>query len=473
MTVTVHVVGGGLAGSEAAFQLAERGHRVVLHEMRGVRGTAAHQTDRLAELVCSNTFKSTELTNAHGLLKAEMRLLGSVVLEGADVARVAAGSALAVDRDVFSATVSDRVTAHPLITVTREEVTAIPDAPCLIATGPLTSDALAESVRARLGVQSLAFYDAIAPIVSVESVDQSIAFRAARWNKETMPAASEVQGEGTGRGAGDGEQGSAEGEDHASAAEPEGAYLNCPMDKAQYEAFLDALTTADQFTAHEFDSAPYFEGCMPVEEMARRGRESLRFGPMKPIGLRDPRTGRRPWAVVQLRREDRAGRMWNLVGCQTRLRIPEQQRVFRLIPGLEGAEFLRFGSIHRNTYLNAPAALTPHLSLRDDPQVLFAGQLTGVEGYTESTATGLLAAINLSRLLEGNEPVLPPPVTMLGALYRHLREADPAHFQPMNANFGLLEELAAPPRDKMKKRELYAERSLAAMREWMTANGLR
>ncbi len=472
MTATVHVVGGGLAGSEAAFQLAERGHRVVLHEMRGVRGTAAHQTDRLAELVCSNTFKSTELTNAHGLLKAEMRLLGSIVLAAADSARVAAGSALAVDRDLFSTAVHDRIVSHPLITVTREEVSAIPAAPCLIATGPLTSDALAERVRARLGIQSLAFYDAIAPIVSIESVDEGVAFRAARWNKETMPNPSLVQGEGAGRGAGERVDGSAPEPGPEGTAEPEGAYLNCPMDKAQYEAFLDALTTADQFTAHEFDSAPYFEGCMPVEEMARRGRESLRFGPMKPIGLRDPRTGRRPWAVVQLRREDRAGRMWNLVGCQTRLRTPEQQRVFRMIPGLEGAEFLRFGSIHRNTYLNAPAALTPHLSLRDDRQVLFAGQLTGVEGYTESTATGLLAAINLSRLLAGQDPVLPPPVTMLGALYRHLREADPAHFQPMNANFGLLEELPEPPRDKLKKRELYAERSLAAMREWMAENEL-
>ncbi len=472
MTVTVHVVGGGLAGSEAAFQLAERGHRVALHEMRGVRGTPAHQTDRLAELVCSNTFKSTELTNAHGLLKAEMRLLGSLVLQAADSARVAAGSALAVDRDLFSAAVHDRIVTHARITVTREEVTAIPAAPCLIATGPLTSDALVESVRARLGVQSLAFYDAIAPIVSIESVDQGVAFRAARWNKETMPSSSQVQGKGAECGEGEGKDRSAEEEGGAAPAEPEGAYLNCPMNKEQYEGFLDALTTADQFTAHEFDSAPYFEGCMPVEEMARRGRESLRFGPMKPIGLRDPRTGRRPWAVVQLRAEDRAGRMWNLVGCQTRLRIPEQQRVFRLIPGLEGAEFLRFGSIHRNTYLNAPAALTPHLSLRDDPQVLFAGQLTGVEGYTESTATGLLAAINLSRLLAGKEPVLPPPVTMLGALYRHLREADPAHFQPMNANFGLLEELPEPPRDKLKKRELYAERSLAAMREWIAENGL-
>jgi len=406
---------------------------VVLHEMRGVRGTPAHQTDRLAELVCSNTFKSTEVTNAHGLLKAEMRLLGSLVLEAADAARVAAGSALAVDREVFSAYVHGRVTAHPRITLTREEVTGFPPAPCLISTGPLTSDALAESVRSRL--------------VSSESIDQSVAFRAARWNKETMPA-------------------------EAQAPDDEGAYLNCPMDKAQYEAFLDALALGDQFTAHEFDAAPYFEGCMPVEEMARRGRESLRFGPMKPVGLRDPRTGRRPWAVVQLRREDRSGRMWNLVGCQTRLRIAEQQRVFRMIPGLEGAEFLRFGSIHRNTYLNAPAALTPHLSLRDDPQVLFAGQLAGVEGYTESTATGLLAAINLTRLLAGREPVLPPPVTMLGALYRHLREADPAHFQPMNANFGLLEELPEVPRDKMRKRELYAERSLAAMRAWIGEHGL-
>ncbi len=451
----VYVVGGGLAGSEAAFQLAERGHRVVLHEMRGVRGTDAHKTDRLAELVCSNTFKSTEVTNAHGLLKAEMRLLGSVVLQGADAARVAAGSALAVDRDAFSEYVHERVTSHPLVSLTRAEVLTVPEAPAIIATGPLTSDALAEAVRARLGVQSLAFYDAIAPIVSVESIDHEVAFRAARWNKETMPSEA---GEGAGCGAG--------------AEEPVGAYLNCAMDKAQYDAFIDALSAADQFTAHEFDKVPYFEGCMPVEEMARRGRESLRFGPMKPIGLRDPRTGKRPWAVVQLRREDRAGRMWNLVGFQTRLRIAEQQRVLRTIPGLEGAEFLRYGSIHRNAYVNSPAALTPHLSLRDDPAVLFAGQLTGVEGYTESTATGLLAAINLSRIIVGQEPVIPPPTTMLGALYRYLREADPAHFQPMNANFGLLEELPEVPRDKAKKREMYAARSLAVMRAWIAEHAL-
>ena len=456
---SVHVIGGGLAGSEAAFQLAERGHHVVLHEMRGVRGTEAHKTDRLAELVCSNTFKSTEVTNAHGLLKAEMRLLGSVVLQGADAARVAAGSALAVDRDLFSAFVHERVMNHPHVTVRREEVLEVPSSPAIIATGPLTSDAFAERVGARLGVKSLAFYDAIAPIVAVESIDHHVAFRAARWDKETMPAEERAQAQ-------------AQSPNADVPSEGEGAYLNCAMDKAQYEAFIDALAAADQFTAHEFDKVPYFAGCMPVEEMARRGRESLRFGPMKPIGLRDPRTGRRPWAVVQLRREDRAGRMWNLVGFQTRLRIAEQQRVLRTIPGLEGAEFLRFGSIHRNAYVNSPAALTPHLSLRDDPAVLFAGQLTGVEGYTESTATGLLAAINLSRLIAGREPVLPPPTTMLGALYRHLREADPAHFQPMNANFGLLEEVPAVPRDKGKKREMYAERSLAVMQAWISEHAL-
>ncbi len=430
------VIGGGLAGSEAAWQLAERGHDVVLHEMRGVRGTPAHQTDRLAELVCSNTFKSTELSNAHGLLKAEMRLLGCMILRAADEARVAAGSALAVDRDVFSARVQEWVTAHPRIRVERGEAATLPDVG-IVATGPLTSDSLAAAIRERLGVESLAFYDAIAPIVSVESIDETIVFRASRWGKETMEG-----------------------------ADAEGAYLNCPFTREEYEAFINALGTADQFTAHEFDAVPYFEGCMPVEEMARRGRETLRFGPMKPIGLRDPRTGRDAWAVAQLRMEDRAGRMWNIVGFQTRLRIPEQQRVFRMIPGLADAEFLRFGSIHRNSYLNSPAALTPHLSLRDAPTTLFAGQITGVEGYTESTASGLLAAINLSRLLGGDEPVVPPPTTMLGALYRHLREADPRHFQPMNANFGLMDDLPERVRDKRLKREKLAERALGEMRQW-------
>jgi methylenetetrahydrofolate--tRNA-(uracil-5-)-methyltransferase len=439
---SVTVVGGGLAGSEAAWQLATRGYHVKLHEMRPVHTTPAHKTDRLAELVCSNTFKSTETTNAHGLLKAEMRLLGSIILEAADVARVPGGSALAVDRDVFSSAVTERIEGESRITVLRNEATSL-DGPAIIATGPLTSDKLAEAIRARLGVGGLAFYDAIAPIIDRDSIDDSIVFRASRYGKETMEGADE-----------------------------EGAYLNCPMTREQYDAFLEALISADQFHGHEFDEVPYFEGCMPVEVMAKRGRDTLRFGPMKPVGLRDPRTGRDAYAIIQLRQEDRAGRMWNVVGFQTRLRIPEQQRVLRMIPGLEQAEFLRYGSIHRNSYLNSPAALTPHLSLRDEPTVLFAGQITGVEGYTESSATGLLAGINLSRLLAGEDPVIPPPTTMLGALYRYLREADPKHFQPMNANFGLVDDLPEKIRDKKRKRELLAERALAGLQPWIEETNL-
>jgi methylenetetrahydrofolate--tRNA-(uracil-5-)-methyltransferase len=434
--MNVHVVGAGLAGSEAAWQLAERGIDVSLHEMRPARTTPAHVTGLCAELVCSNTFKSTERSNAHGLLKEELRRLNSLVLTAADTARVAAGSALAVDREVFARAVTNVLESHPRIRIVREEVLQLPS-PGIIATGPLTSDALAEAVRARIGVDRLAFFDAIAPIVARDSIDMSVAYRASRYGKETMQD-----------------------------ADAEGAYINCPMTREEYEAFLDALTSADQYPGHDFESVPYFEGCMPVEEMARRGRESLRFGPMKPVGLRDPRTGRIPYAVVQLRMEDRAERMWNIVGCQTRLRHGEQQRVFRLIPGLEHAEFLRFGSMHRNSYLNTPAALTPHLSLRDDALTLFAGQITGVEGYTESTATGLVAGINMARLLSGDAPTLPPPTTMLGALYRYLRESDPSNFQPMNANFGLIDDLPQAPRDKRLRRELTAERALAHLDAW-------
>ena len=404
--------------------------------MRPVKQTPAHHTDRFAELVCSNTFKSTETSNAHGLLKAEMRILGSMILECADEARVQAGSALAVDRDVFSAAVTQRITTHPNIEIRRDEVTTV-EGPAVIATGPLTSDALAEFMRTRLGTNALAFYDAIAPIVSRESIDESIAFTASRYDRETMEGAEEG-----------------------------GAYLNCPMTRDEYEAFIAALTNADQFHGHEFDEVPYFEGCMPVEVAAKRGPDTLRFGPLKPVGLTDPRNGKRPWAVVQLRREDRNGNMWNIVGFQTRLRIPEQQRVLRMIPGLADAEFLRYGSIHRNSYVNSPGALTPHLSARDDETLLFAGQITGVEGYTESSATGLIAGINLSRMLTGQAPEIPPPVTMIGALYRYLREADPRHFQPMNANFGLLDDLPEPIRDKKKKREKFAERALAEIAEW-------
>lgn len=439
----VHVIGAGLAGSEAAWQLAERGVDVMLYEMRPVRTTPAHKTERCAELVCSNTFKSTEKSNAHGLLKQEMRLLGSLILNAADSARVAAGSALAVDRDVFAAAVTERLTAHPRIRIIREEITALPS-PSIIATGPLTSDALSSVIQARLGVDALAFYDAIAPIVARDSVDMRIAFRASRYDKETMEGVDAL----------------------------DGAYLNCPFSREEYDAFLDALTSADQYAAHDFDDVPYFEGCMPVEESARRGRETLRFGPMKPVGLRDPRTGRTPWAVVQLRTEDKGERMWNLVGCQTRMRHAEQLRVFRLVPGLAEAEFLRYGSMHRNTYLNTPASLTPHLSLRDDHLTLVAGQLTGVEGYTESAATGLLAGINMARMLAGEEPVIPPPTTMLGALYRYLREADATKFQPMNANFGLVDDLADPPRDKRLKRERLADRALTHLAAWRDAQTL-
>ncbi|MGK2963091.1 MAG: methylenetetrahydrofolate--tRNA-(uracil(54)-C(5))-methyltransferase (FADH(2)-oxidizing) TrmFO [Gemmatimonadaceae bacterium] len=442
MIKRVTVIGGGLAGSEAAWQLAERGYRVDLIEMRPVKQTPAHHTDRLAELVCSNTFKSTETTNAHGLLKAEMRVLGSMILECADVARVQAGSALAVDRDVFAAAVTVRIESHPLIEISRREATVI-EGPCVVATGPLTSDALAAAMQERLGTGALAFYDAIAPIVSRDSIDETIAFTASRYGRETMDDPAE-----------------------------EGAYLNCPMNRDEYDAFIEALTSADQFHGHEFDEVPYFEGCMPVEVSAARGRDTLRFGPMKPVGLIDPRTGRRPWAVVQLRREDRNGNMWNVVGFQTRLRIPEQQRVLRLIPGLQDAEFLRYGSIHRNSYLNSPAALTPHLSARNDDTILFAGQITGVEGYTESAATGLLAGINLSRILTREDPVIPPAVTMVGALYRYLREAQPRHFQPMNANFGLLDDLAEPVRDKKLKRVKFAERALEEMAAWSRDNGI-
>jgi methylenetetrahydrofolate--tRNA-(uracil-5-)-methyltransferase len=429
------VVGGGLAGCEAAWALAERGFRVRLHEMRPVKQTPAHQTDRLAEIVCSNTFKSIEPTNAHGLLKLELRMLGSILLEAADAARVPGGTALAVDRQVFSQLVTQRISAHPNIEVVRGEISELPS-PAVIATGPLTSDALAAAIARRLGVASLAFYDAIAPIVSLDSLNLDRLYRLSRYGK------------------GGGED-----------------YLNAPMDQTQYEAFIDALMAADQFSGHAFDSietiqdaTPYFEGCLPVEEMARRGRETLRHGPMKPFGLADPRTGREPHAVVQLRQDDRAGRMWNLVGFQTRLKIPDQQRVFSTIPGLEQAEFLRYGSIHRNTYINAPAVLTSHLSTRDDERLVFAGQMVGVEGYTESLGTGLLAGINLARLLSGEEPAIPPDVTMLGALLRYVSEASPDHFQPMNANFGLLPELPEKIRDKQKKKEMLAERALDAMR---------
>jgi methylenetetrahydrofolate--tRNA-(uracil-5-)-methyltransferase len=429
--VNVSVVGGGLAGCEAAWALAESGVSVTLFEMRPELSSPAHETDRLAEIVCSNSFKSVDTSNAHGLLKAELRMLGSLLLTIADETRVPAGSALAVDRSLFSQRATELVTSHPNISVKREEITEL-ISPAIIATGPLTSDHLAEVIRERLGVDSLTFFDSIAPILSAESLDMSVLYPLSRY----------------GKGSGD-------------------DYLNAPLTEAQYRALVEALLAADQYVAHEFEKTPYFEGCLPVEELARRGPETLRFGPMKPVGLPDPSTGREPYAVVQLRREDKTGQMWNLVGFQTKMRQQDQGRVLRTIPGLGSADFLRFGSMHRNTYLNAPATLTTHLSTKHDDRLLFAGQLTGVEGYTESLGTGILAGHNMVRLLQGMAPKIPPPETMLGGLLRYVSEADSDNFQPMNANFGLLPPLEVRVRKKRERKERMAERALESMRDFV------
>jgi len=428
--VTVRVVGGGLAGCEAAWALAESGVSVTLFEMRPIVSSPAHDTDLLAEVVCSNSFKSIETSNPHGLLKAELRLLGSLLLDVADAARVPAGAALAVDRKLFSEEVTSRVTTHPNIDVRREEITELPS-PAIVATGPLTSDGLAEAIRQRLGVDALAFFDSIAPIVSAESLDMSVLYALSRY----------------GKGSGD-------------------DYLNSPLTEAEYYTLIEELISAEQYPAHEFERTPYFEGCLPVEELARRGPETLRFGPMKPVGLVNPTSGEEPYAVVQLRREDRAGQMWNLVGFQTKMRQAEQRRVLRSVPGLADAEFLRYGSMHRNSYLNSPVALSPHLSARDDAKLLFAGQLTGVEGYTESLGTGILAGHNMARLLTGEAPKIPPRESMLGALVHYVTNADPGDFQPMNANFGLLPPLETRVRKKRERREKLAARALERMTEF-------
>ena len=435
MSDRVMVVGGGLAGCEAALQLANAGHDVTLVEMRPVRGTEAHQSENLGELVCTNSFKSVHPTNAHGQLKREMRALGSVLLDCADATSVPAGSALAVDRQLFSEAMTHAVDSHPGIEVVREEGGELPEGPAIVATGPLTSDALSSAIQRALGDEGLAFYDAIAPIVHRDSLDESIVFEAGRFEEDSD-------------------------------------YLNCPMNKTEYLVFIEALLAGDVYEGPDWDAVPYFEGCLPIEVMASRGEDTPRFGPMKPIGLTDPRSGARPYAVVQLRREDRAGQMWNLVGFQTRLRTGAQKSVFQLIPGLERCEFLRWGSIHRNAYLNFPACLTPHGSLKERPDLIFAGQLTGVEGYTESAASGILAGINLGRVLRREPPVVPPPTTMLGGLFRYLRESAPDRFQPMNSNWGLVDPLKQRVKNKAQKREMLAERAETDFRTWMEASGI-
>ncbi len=427
------VIGGGLAGSEAAWQAASRGARVTLYEMRPKAPTQAHKTEFLAELVCSNSLGSSDVLNAPGILKEEMRRLNSLVLRVADEVRVPAGSALAVDRDLFAQRITRELEGHPHVRLVREEITEIPsDCLCIVATGPLTSDRLAKAIGAVTQSQSLYFYDAISPIVDADSIDMRIVFRASRYDK-----------------------GGAD-------------YLNCPMDESAYAKFYEALMAAEKVQPKQFEQAQYFEACLPIEVMAERGRETLLFGPLKPVGLEDPRTGQRPHAVVQLRAENRHGSSFNLVGFQTKLTYPEQRRVFRLIPGLEQAEFLRYGSVHRNTFVNAPSVLRDTLQLRQRGTVFLAGQLVGVEGYTESAAMGGLAGINAVRGLAGQPLITPPPTTAHGALLQYITTSDPRHFQPINTNYGLFPPLPAKVRDKARKHQLIGERAIRDFDAWTT-----
>jgi methylenetetrahydrofolate--tRNA-(uracil-5-)-methyltransferase len=431
------VLGGGLAGCEAAWQAAERGVTVALYEMRPQRPTAAHKTDQLAELVCSNSLGSVDITNAAGILKEEMRRLGSLIVRVADTCTVPAGAALAVDRVEFAARITKEISTHPNITVIREEMPTIPESgPVIVATGPLTSDALADSLKTLTRAERLYFFDAISPIVDGETIDRSIAFGASRYNK-----------------------GGAD-------------YLNCPMSRAEYDAFYDALIAAEKVPVREFEKTPYFEGCMPIEVQADRGRQTLLFGPMKPVGLVDPRTGARPYAVVQLRPEDHHGQAYNMVGFQTKLKWPEQKRVFRMIPGLERAEFLRLGSLHRNTFINAPLLLRETLQFRQDSRIFFAGQIVGVEGYTESAGMGLLAGMNAARLIQHKPLLIPPPTTTLGTLITYLTTSDPRTFQPMNVNLGLFPPLPTRIVQREVRRQKIVDRALSDLDRWKTQSVL-
>jgi methylenetetrahydrofolate--tRNA-(uracil-5-)-methyltransferase len=484
---SVLIVGGGLAGCEAAWQAAAQGVRVALHEMRPLRPTLVHRTDRLAELVCSNSFRGDKLDNAVGLLKEEMRRLGSLVMRAADAARVPAGAALAVDRDVFAAEVTAAITSQPGITLHRGEVPDIPapepGRPVIIATGPLTSEALSSRIAAFVGREHLAFYDAISPIVLGESLDRTKVFRASRWDRSLGPRhapGEPSRAAAAARSAGDAARGAADGGAGTPGAraatapacgvdDGQGDYLNCPLTKAEYDRFYDALVAAESATVHDFDRAVFFEGCLPVEVMAHRGRDTLRFGPMKPVGLVDPRSGRRPYAVVQLRQDDLAGDHFSLVGFQTQIKWGDQQRVLRLIPGLEQAEFVRMGMVHRNTYVNGPTVLRETWQTRRRDDLLFAGQVSGVEGYVESAASGLLAGLNAARLARGRAPLEAPRTTAIGALAYYVANADPAHYQPTNITFGIMTPLESPPRDKALRKTRVAERALSDLAQWMDA----
>ena len=468
----VHIIGGGLAGCEAAWQAASMGADVTLYEMRPVRPTAVHQTDGLAELVCSNSFRGDKLDNAVGLLKEEMRRLGSIILRIADEVRVPAGAALAVDRHLFSERVTAAITSHPRIRVDRREITQVPPAsemsPVIIATGPLTSDALSASIAAFLGREHLAFFDAISPIVLAETIDMSKVFRASRWDRSLRGSAPDMAPEMSSEAISSVRQPEIASE-LISGGMSEGDYLNCPFTKDEYLAFHQAIVSAEKAEAHDFDNTKFFEGCLPIEVMAHRGVDTLRFGPMKPAGLDDPRTGRWPYAVVQLRQDTLAGDHYSLVGFQTQLKWPEQRRVFGMIPGLEHAEFVRFGMIHRNTYINGPTVLTSTWQTRRRPDLFFAGQVSGVEGYVESAASGLVAGRNAARLSLGQDPVAPPRTTAIGALAHYVAHADPAHYNPTNITFGIIPALDAPPKSRHDRSLATSARALADLEPWMMA----
>ncbi|HZG61103.1 MAG TPA: FADH(2)-oxidizing methylenetetrahydrofolate--tRNA-(uracil(54)-C(5))-methyltransferase TrmFO [Anoxybacillus sp.] len=427
----VNVIGAGLAGSEAAWQLANRGVQVRLYEMRPVKQTPAHHTDKFAELVCSNSLRANSLTNAVGVLKEEMRRLNSVIIKAADECSVPAGGALAVDRHEFAAKVTDLVKNHPNVTVINEEVTDIPEGPTVIATGPLTSKALSDKLKELTGEEYLYFYDAAAPIVEKDSIDMDKVYFKSRYDKG------------------------------------EAAYINCPMTEEEFDRFYEALISAETVPLKEFEKEIYFEGCMPIEVMAQRGKKTLLFGPMKPVGLEDPRTGKRPFAVVQLRQDDAAGTLYNIVGFQTHLKWGAQKEVIRLIPGLENAEIVRYGVMHRNTFINSPKLLKPTYQYKDREDLFFAGQMTGVEGYVESAASGLVAGINAANLVLGKELVVFPPETAIGSMAHYITSANPKHFQPMNANFGLFAPLDEKIKDKKKKNERYAQRALETIQNFI------
>ena len=446
---SITVVGGGLAGSEAAWQAASRDVRVALHEMRPARATAVHKTDKLAELVCSNSFRGDKLDNAVGLLKEEMRRLGSLVMRAAEASRVPAGAALAVDREKFSEAITNAIAGHPLITIVRGEVTSIPPSnerePVIVATGPLTSDALAAEIAAMVGGGHLYFYDAISPIVLAETIDRSKVFRASRWNRNLGPACGLDDGQGD--------------------------YLNCPLTRGEYDAFYDALVAAESATVHDFDKERFFEGCLPIEVMAHRGRDTLRFGPMKPVGLVDPRTGREPYACVQLRQDNLAGDHFSLVGFQTQIKWGDQARVLRMIAGLEQAEFVRFGMVHRNTYVNGPTVLAETWQVRARPTLFLAGQMSGVEGYVESAASGLIAGINAAAMAKGDRVSAPPRTTAIGALAYYASHANPAHYEPSNITFGIMQPLEKAPRGKQHRNHALSARALADLQAWIRVMG--